>query len=220
MPASPPRPDDEQFLDLGRMQRFRKSTPAVDAAILLTLCGVLIADLMTPLGVAVWVFYLVPMVLSLFLWQPSKPLIVAGLTTVFITLCYTTDEHGVDPAVARLNRGFGVLTMWVVAGVAYYFIRNKIVVRTQEWLQTGHTNLNAAIAGDLPVEQVGDNALQFLAGHLNALAGTIYVDSNGVFKRAAAYAIQKGQLPEEFRPGEGLVGQAVKDAPIRRKLHT
>ena len=54
------------------MTRFKsRPTPVVYTAIVLSLTAIFLADAYTPLNIAVWVFYLLPLVLSYFVWQPS-----------------------------------------------------------------------------------------------------------------------------------------------------
>ncbi|HEX6364461.1 MAG TPA: hypothetical protein VFZ93_16000, partial [Albitalea sp.] len=70
------------------MKRFEepKGTAIVRTAIVLSIAAVFIADLLTPRGIAVWVFYLVPVALTLFEWRPRAPLYVAALATVAIAI--------------------------------------------------------------------------------------------------------------------------------------
>ena len=98
------------------MNRFQQKTPpAVYVAVALSLLGVFVADLYTPLGVAVWVIYLVPVALCLFAWQPALPSAVASAATALTLVTLFTDAPGLDPGVVRMNRGFGLLTVWSVA---------------------------------------------------------------------------------------------------------
>jgi hypothetical protein len=52
------------------------------------LAAVLAADFATPLGVGLWVFYFVPVVLTFLLWHPSAPLCLAAIATVCTALGY------------------------------------------------------------------------------------------------------------------------------------
>ncbi len=57
--------------------------------------AVLIADFMTPLGIAIWLFYLFPITLALFLRNRLLPLALAATCTVFMLVTLVTDDPGV-----------------------------------------------------------------------------------------------------------------------------
>ncbi|HVV00612.1 MAG TPA: hypothetical protein VHH88_04570, partial [Verrucomicrobiae bacterium] len=81
-----------------------KSNPLIYALIACTMAAVFISDFYIPLGVAVWVFFMIPVVLSILLWRPSIPLWIALLATGIIILGYFLSSPGVNPQLARLNR--------------------------------------------------------------------------------------------------------------------
>ncbi len=195
------------------MMRFeQKPTPAVYAAIALSMVGVFLADCLTPLGVAFWVFYLISVNLSLFGWRPVVPFAVAVLATILIVAAYFVKPPGLEPGDAILNRGFAIVTIWGAAGIGYLFIRNKLVVRKQEWLQSGQTRLSERMGGEQQLPELGENVLRFLSEYLDAHAGASFIEDGDSFRRFATYAVpaQTG-IPERFTPGDGLLGQAVKD---------
>lgn len=179
------------------------------AAIGLTLATVFVADIYTPLGVAVWIFYVVPVALSLWVWRADVPLYTAGIASGVMFLTYFTDEAGVERDIVRVNRIFGLLTLWMIAGVGHLFIRNKLAVRRQEWLQTGQTRLSAAMVGEQRLEELSGNVLKFLTSYLNADAGAIFVRKGERFARLGIYGVTPEGVPESFSPSEGLLGRVV-----------
>ncbi len=196
------------------MNRFEETpTPGIYLAIALTTLGVLAADLYTPLGLAAWIGYLVPVALTLFAWRPLAAPAVATVASALMLVTLMTDEAGIDPVVARTNRLFGALTIWVMAGVGWQFIRNKIEVRQQTWLQAGHNGLNRALSGDRSVEALGESLLRYLAEYMGAHAGAVFVaDAQQQLHRVAGYALPADdRLPTRVQPGEGLIGQAFRD---------
>ncbi len=172
-----------------------------------------VADLFLPLGIAVWVIYLLPVALAYFAWRPPLPLIIAAIATVLVLLGYMFGPPGMEPDIARINRGFGVITVWIVAGTGFFFIRNKLAVRRQEWLQTAQVGLSQAMSGEQRLDQLGENILRFLGEYLEAQVGAIFFQDGGSFRRCAGYALPaEPPVLEHFNPGEGVLGQAVKDA--------
>ncbi|MFY2561168.1 response regulator [Corallococcus terminator] len=82
------------------------------------------------------------------------------------------------------------------------------------WMQEGQTLLATRIQGGPRLEQLGDQVLQFLAQYLDAQVGAIYLaDSLDNFHRFAGYALPPSFLDPaaQARPGDGLVGQAIKE---------
>src|SRR5690606_29294554 len=83
-----------------------RSNDAVIYGALLLLSGVVfIADILLPLGIAVWVFYLLPMALAYFGWRPQVPLALAAGCTAFVFMGYFWSPNtGFDPQTAAINR--------------------------------------------------------------------------------------------------------------------
>jgi hypothetical protein len=76
---------------------------------------VFVLDLLTPLGIAIWALYVLP--LGLTRWSPFGALtfIVAGACTALIVLGYLYSPPGASPDVAISNRILGVLMVWITA---------------------------------------------------------------------------------------------------------
>lgn len=93
------------------------------------------ADLLLPLGTAIWVVYLLPTVLAYLAARPLAPIAVAAFSTLLVIVGFFWAPSGVDPEIAQLNRTLGVVTTWLLAGVGFLFIRNRLAIGKQEWLQ-------------------------------------------------------------------------------------
>jgi signal transduction histidine kinase/CheY-like chemotaxis protein/CHASE3 domain sensor protein len=106
-----------------------------------------------------------------------------------------------------------------IAGIALTLIvalllrRAAAARRRQQWLQDGETGLSQAMLGDQRLEQLGDNILRFLAEYFDAHAGLFFVKDGGGYRRVASYGVPaEGKVPERFDTGDGLLGQAARDA--------
>ncbi|WP_137862481.1 MULTISPECIES: response regulator [unclassified Sphingomonas] len=171
-----------------------------------------VADLQLPLGTSVWVIYLLPIVFAYLAPRPVVPAAVALVATVLTITGFMLARSGVDPSIARVNRTLGVFTAWTLGGVGVLFVRNRLAVRREEWLQAGQVGLGQAVAGDLTIERLGANALRFLAEYLGATAGAIFIRNGDGFLRRAGYGVPAGAaVPERVTPGDGLIGQAIAD---------
>jgi CheY-like chemotaxis protein/HAMP domain-containing protein len=80
----------------------------------------------------------------------------------------------------------------------------------QQWLQTGQMGFNDALRGEMSVDQLGRNALQFLAKYLDIQVATFYtLLPPDKLQLQASYAYQhRKSISDSFKLGEGLIGQA------------
>jgi signal transduction histidine kinase/DNA-binding response OmpR family regulator len=176
------------------------------------LASVFVIDLLVPLGTAVWVIYLVPVVLAYLASRPQVPPVVAVIVTVLVIVGFMIDRPGIDPNIARINRIMGVATVWVLAVTGYFFIRNRTAMKVQEYLQAGQVQVARKLEGELSLDQLGDQIVTFLAEFLGARAVVFFARSGDRFARIGAFGVpSEGTLPSEFRAGEGILGQVVRD---------
>lgn len=186
------------------------------SAIIVSLLAVFLADYLTKSGIAVWVLYLVPLSLSLMVWRPSTPLIVASFATLFIFISFYLDARGIDSDIVQLNRGMGLVSIWGMALISYFFIVNKLAIRRQEWLQAGEAQLSMHMNGEQSNQELGENIISFLCEFLHASAGAIYFREAEGYIRTSSYGAPKNSTPDQFLLSDGLLGQAAKD---KRSFH-
>ncbi|RYD42272.1 MAG: GAF domain-containing protein, partial [Verrucomicrobiaceae bacterium] len=193
------------------MTRFEEKTPSyLYLTIGLCILAVSIADRLTPVGLAIFVAYMVPLSLSFYTWRPKIPYYVAGVSAMlmFVDLYSDQDMTGIGTA----RRFIGSITLLMVATIGYQFIRTRLAVRREIWLQEGQTGISERMVGDHRLEELGDRVLGFFGSYLDAKVGAMFIEDEGNFRRCATYAAATGSVPERFSIGEGLLGQAVKDA--------
>jgi hypothetical protein len=87
---------------------------ALTVVILALIVIVFVLDLLTPLGIVIWVLYVIP--LGLTSWSAVKRLlpISAGVCSVLILLGYFYSPPGVSFEYAVINRSLGIAMLWVV----------------------------------------------------------------------------------------------------------
>ncbi|MCU7847197.1 MAG: response regulator [Candidatus Thiodiazotropha sp. (ex Lucinoma kastoroae)] len=89
-------------------------------------------------------------------------------------------------------------------------------VEVEQWLQDGSSGLKEQIQGDPSLEDLSRQTISFLCEYLNVAIGAFYVVQKDRIRLIGSYAVQAGKgLHNEFRPGEGLVGQAALDQQIQ-----
>ncbi|HET7794985.1 MAG TPA: response regulator [Rhizobacter sp.] len=107
--------------------------------------------------------------------------------------------------------GSSALLLFLIAAGAALASRDHRMRETQDWLRAGQAGLASRIQGEQRLEVLGERVLSFLAEHLGAQVGAVYVASEGqIFRRCAAHAVEPGD-DTVLRPGDGLLGQAAKD---------
>jgi CheY-like chemotaxis protein len=118
-------------------------------------------------------------------------------------------ERAVTSAVVSSVLGLGLTGI-----VGYLILRAQSNRRRQDWLQAGRAQLAAAMLGDQPKAELGDNILLCLCQYLDAPAGAIFIkDGNGVYRRVSAYGVNaSANILDHFTVGEGLLGQAAVQA--------
>ncbi|PXA98124.1 histidine kinase [Nostoc sp. 3335mG] len=188
-----------------------KNGPWLYGLLALLLAGVFAIDLNVPLGTAVWVIYLVPTVLAYLAWRPQVPLLVAVFVTTLVAVGFFIDRPGIDPDVARLNRIMGVVTVWVLAMTGFFFIRNKLMVKSQEWLQTGQVHLARHMSGEISLAELGQQVTSFLADYFGARAAVFFAREGDGFSRVASFGVPPdAAIQSHFRAGEGLLGEVAR----------
>ena len=171
-----------------------------------------VADLVFPLGTAIWVVYLLAIALSFFSTQPALPVLLAGVSTVLIVIGYFLAPLGVSLELAQINRTLCVITAWILGGTGWIAIRGKLVVQRQEWLQRAEVGLSARVAGEQSVEALAENIVRFLCEYMGAASGAIFVNRDGRFQRSATYGVPAdAAIPQDIAPGDGLLGEVARE---------
>jgi CheY-like chemotaxis protein len=194
----------------------------IELAIAGVLAGVLVLDVVSSLGVAVWVFYLVPVGLTLLGARAAAPLVVAGVATLGIAVGYFLSPPmlaGLDPAFPPINRAMGIGVLWAVALVARQTVIARSRLAADDWLRTGQRDLGTLLQGEKDAPALGGDVVRFLAERLGARVGAIYLDEGaGALRCIGRYALDasEARARDEVALGEGLLGEAVKAGTLLR----
>ncbi len=174
------------------------------------MAAVLVGDFYTPLGIAVWVLYLIPLVLSYLTWSPMVPVGVGATVSLFTLVGLFISPTGVDLSMSLTNRVMGIATACALATFGHQFISSKLALRKEEWIRVGQTRLSERMIGEQSLMTLAENVLHGLAEYMDAQGGAIFVADGFRFHRLAAYGVPEGtSLPEQFQSGDGLLGQAL-----------
>lgn len=83
--------------------------------------------------------------------------------------------------------------------------------KAQSWLKNGQNQLNETMRGDMDIMELSTRVITFLAEYLEVQMGAMYLTAKDeeILKLYGSYAFTKRkQLNDQFKFGEGLVGQA------------
>ena len=87
-------------------------------------------------------------------------------------------------------------------------------LQAQAWLRNGQTQMAERLIGQQALPVLGRNSLEFLASHLGAAVGALYVrEEHGNLRRVATYGFSREleNTEQSFYSSEGLVGQVAHD---------
>ncbi|MBU1052363.1 MAG: response regulator [Proteobacteria bacterium] len=87
---------------------------------------------------------------------------------------------------------------------------NKHFEQEQNWLKAGKAELGERIRGEQDLAKLSQKIIDYLCTRLDAKIGALYlVRDKDMLQLTAGYAYKKRkEIPDEFKFGEGLVGQA------------
>jgi CheY-like chemotaxis protein len=148
-------------------------------------------DVITPITVAVWVFYMVPVVLTIFLRNRYVPILVASIETVLITAGTFLPMNGNVTATNLMNRSFGVITIFAAAMLCMQVISVRRRTHHLMWLQQGQAAVSRDLLGELSVEDVGRNAMYALAKYMGAQVGAMYRLERGALTWIGGFAHER-----------------------------
>jgi len=189
----------------------------VQPLIVLLSLGIFLIDLKLPLGIGIWIFYLVPLFLCAIQYNPMLPLYAAGINTALTTVGFLYSPIGVAADIALLNRGFGVALIWLIAFVERQLILARIQIENENWLNSGAAKFYEASRNRKSLADLAEHFLDAVAPYLNAQVGAFYaVSDTGQLNLEGTFAVLPEKLPRTLRMGEGLIGQAsLSQRPLR-----
>ncbi len=114
-----------------------------------------------------------------------------------------------------VNLGGSTLLLVLITGTAILLSRDHRARENESWIKTGQTNALVQLQGEESLQTIGENALRYLTRYLDAMVSTLHVaDDDGRFRRIADVALPPGEQDEPVAPGDGLLGQAIKEGHV------
>ncbi|WP_321797448.1 response regulator [Caballeronia sp. J97] len=198
-------------------QDTRNLSAWIYLAIAIALAIVFCIDVLTPMRVAIWVFYVLPVVLCVWADRPAVPIVTACVSAVLMIAGYAFAP--IDPTASRevlqINRAMGVVVLLMLAAVAHLYIKSRLAVQRTTWLQQGIVQLGQKLRGEQSPASIGVSILRSIIPYVNAKVGVVYALDGDALVRVAAWALpDEGSAPLRIARGEGLVGQAIEEGRV------
>jgi CheY-like chemotaxis protein/signal transduction histidine kinase len=187
--------------------------------IALSMAVVFVIDVRTPIGVATWLLYLLPILMCFLSPKPWLPLLLATAATGLIVSDWFLSPRGAGSSdIAQINRGMGLICIWTTAILARNTLVTRMRLREQEWLRAARVQLAETMVGEQSLARMAQRVLEFLANYLNAQAGAMYVaEASGLYSRVGVIGVDPSAAsPTAVRPGEGLLGRAIAEKKPQR----
>ena len=182
-------------------------------SIILLAGGIFYADMLTRIGIVVWVLYLIPITLSYLSWRSYIPFIVAVLVTLLMGANFIYDVSIASNKITLVNRILGLTGIWSTAFIGFFFVRSKLKVKKEEWVQSAIAGLNETIVGAQNFYEISKNVLDFGVNNLGVKVGAFYILTTGGFKRSALYGVGGKSVPETLE-NDDLVQAAIDKKEI------
>ena len=186
-------------------------------AIVSMLMIVFAVDWLTPLRIAIWVFYMLPVALCMWVDRPNVPFLTAGAASVLTVLGFylTTGDAVVTTFVLQINRVIGVIVMFVLAGVGHLYIKTRLNLQRSAWLKQGEVEIGLQMRGDLTPASIGEGILRSLVPYVGARVGVLYAREGDALVRIAAWALPADSaVPQRITRGQGLTGQVLDEKRV------
>ncbi|TCK38558.1 multi-sensor hybrid histidine kinase [Paraburkholderia sp. BL8N3] len=183
-------------------------------AIAISLATVFAVDVLQPMRLAIWIFYVLPVVLCLWVDRPAVPVVTAVTASILMIAGYflSNADSAVNQDVLQVNRAMGIFVLLVLAGVAHLYIKSRLNVQRNAWLQQGVAQIGLQMRGEQSPASIGASILRSLVPYVSAKVGVVYALEGDAFARIASWALPGEDVaPRVIREGEGLVGQVLAD---------
>ncbi|MFM0642843.1 response regulator [Paraburkholderia bryophila] len=200
------------------MLTYNKTTAIYGAIAALTIT-IFVLDCLTPLGVAVWILYLAPVALCLFVRDAAAPLLSALVSTLFIAggFFLSSGTPTISVAVVVMNRAFAILTIWSVGAMAFMYVRSRSRLESLTRFQHAQVQVATQIRGATTPSALGASVLRILTTLADAQVGAIYVRDEDILRRIATWALpDPDAAPATIALGAGLIGQAAQEGRTLR----
>ncbi|SMO85922.1 response regulator [Paracoccus laeviglucosivorans] len=176
------------------MKSISRDAPLVLVVALAAIVFVL--DTAFPLGTAIWLFYLLPLLMSFATSRPVIPPVVACVLVLATAAGFFLAKDGVSPHIAIVNRSLVSVVMLMLGGVGSILIRSRKTLGQAAWVNRGQVETARVLQGEQSLAEVAENATRIVSELLNARAAVLYHRDGHGLRRLATWGVDPAQVAQ------------------------
>lgn len=123
----------------------------------------------------------------------------------------------------RVNEANDEMSSDALGSVAFSLNNMALALETsfktlsdKEWLQSGIADLNQVMLGEKSLEELSKDVIQFISKYTESSAAALYIMENETLNFASGFSYVPSKERENFKIGEGIVGEAAGSEQIIR----
>lgn len=179
------------------------------------MAGTLGMELVTPLGYAVWLTYLVAVGVTVFQNRLHVPPVVGAWSCVLLAIGFQLAPPSTNSRVSSVNRSIGGVSFLAMALVAMQAIRARRQAAVALWLQQAENTVDASLRGDQAPQELADAAVRALCETLDAQVGALYRIEGDRLRLTGGAALPPG-LPQMRPTTTGQLGDVLQRGSVQR----
>jgi signal transduction histidine kinase/DNA-binding response OmpR family regulator len=202
------------------MRLAGEDRPAIYVVIALLVAGAFVFDLVTHVGLEVWVLYFVPLVISFSMSRSELPLVIAFSCVALVAAGFFVSPPPPSAEMVGasvLNRSLGAAALITLGFVGQLLVRTKVRLAVQDWINEGQVQLAERMRGERDENELGRGIVSLLAEYAGATVGSIYAgEASTALTRVGGYGLdpRAGEVPDVVAFGQTLVGQVAADGKL------
>lgn len=179
---------------------------------------ILVQDSLTPVGYGDYIFYFIPIALSVLHRSPMLPIHVALAVTALniVGFHFSPASATTSLTLGLVNRLFAMIAQWAVAFLVKSVISSRNANQRTSWIREGIGGLAEVVRGELSTKEIGNNVFTYLSVRTGFKVGALFLrnENEEEFKFLTGHAFTPDNSQMKVIPGEGLLGQAALDQKL------
>lgn len=203
--------------------KLLRSRRVVILAILIVTLGEFVLDVSTPLGIADWIGYFIPLLLSVYLRNRFYPLILAAILSILMVCGLYLSLPGLEWHMAVVNRCIGASVLWLIALLTYQWLSVEAEVQRVNRALTTISNCNQVMVRAASEKELLEDICRIIVtdgGYRFAWVGFAENDAEKSVRPAAFAGEENGYLEKanitwaDTERGQGPTGTAIRTGKV------
>lgn len=192
--------------------------PWVIPAVIISTFFIFLLDMSTMRGTADFIFYFIPVAISVLHRSAIFPINMAIVCTILSVLGFyaSAENANISNTLAFVNRLFAIFCLWVVAFLVKKNIKARNSAEEKSWIKSGAFEIAGQLRGELTVREISENLLDSLNKRIEFNVGALFIRKE--FSKDYQFIAGHAYSPQDkkfIHSGEGLLGQVVIDKKVK-----